>query len=263
MPNSLPIAGVVIAMNEADRIVRCVSSLAELCAEVIVLDSGSTDATVALARQAGARVEYQQWLGFARQRNASLALVTQPWVLMLDADEWLAEGAEARIRQLFATKQVESADIWRLQRRTRFLGTALRFGGWGREAVGRLFRSDIRYLPLLVHERHDASGKRQHLLQAGIEHDTARSAAEYREKLDRYAFLFARQRYRGCLVSPLAAFTHSLSYVLKNCVLRGGILDGPTAWHYHALHARYVWRKYSILHALQILASARTSALQP
>ena len=241
----LPISGVVITKNEADRIVRCVASLRGLCAEVLVLDSGSTDDTVARARDAGARVEHQDWLGFAAQKNAAIAAAAQPWVLLLDADEWLAAGADESLRALFASGRIDGADVWRLQRRTHFLGKALNFGGWGRESVDRLFRPDLRYLPAQVHERLDLAGKRIGRVDARIEHDTARSAGEYRDKLDRYARLFAEQRRAaGKRAGVLAPWTHAGFYLLKNFIVRGGFLDGPMGWKYHALHARYVWNKY-------------------
>jgi len=245
MPEPLPISGVVIAKNEADRIGRCVASLGTICAEVLVLDSGSDDDTVARARAAGARVIHQDWLGFAAQKNAAIAAAAQPWVLLLDADEWLDGHAEAALRALFETRRSESADVWRLQRRTRFLGKALNFGGWGRESVDRLFRPDLRYLPAQVHERLDLVGKRVARVAARIEHDTARSADEYRGKLDRYARLFAEQRRAaGKRAGALSPWTHAGFYLLKNFIVRGGFLDGPRGWQYHALHARYVWNKY-------------------
>jgi (heptosyl)LPS beta-1,4-glucosyltransferase len=244
----LPLSGVVIAKDEGDRIGRCVASLVALCSEVVVLDSGSGDDTAAVATAAGARVEQQPWLGFAAQKNAAIARATQPWVLLLDADEWLDDAAAARLRALFASGEVERADVWRLPRRTHYLGATLDHGGWGREPVERLFRPDLRYLPAEVHERLDLSGRRMAAVDARIEHDTARSDAEYAAKLDRYAGLWARQRRAaGRRAGPLAAPLHAAAYWLKNYVLRGGFLDGPMARRFHALHAGYVHRKYSLL----------------
>lgn len=246
--NTPPVSGVVIARNEADRIGRCVASLAQACAEVLVLDSGSDDATVAVAEAAGARVEQQPWLGFAAQKNAAIARAAQPWVLLLDADEWLDAQAGERIRALFATGAAETADVWRLHRRTHYLGARLEHGGWGREAVDRLFRNDLRYRPVLVHEALDLDGRSVRRLDARIEHDTARSDAEYAAKLQRYAALWARQKQAaGKRAGPLAAPLHAAAYWLKNCLLRGGFLDGPQARRYHALHARYVYDKYRLL----------------
>lgn len=246
----LPISGVVIAKDEGDRIGRCVASLAALCSEVVVLDSGSTDDTVAVAQAAGARVVQQPWLGFAAQKNAAILQASQPWVLLLDADEWLGEGADTALRALFADGGVERADVWRLPRRTHYLGTALDHGGWGREPVERLFRPDLRYLPADVHEKLDLAGRRVAGVAARIEHDTARSDAEYAAKLDRYAALWARQRRAaGKRAGPLAAPLHAAAHWLKNFVLRGGFLDGGSAPRYHFLHARYVYRKYALLRA--------------
>ena len=249
-PSRLPLSGVVIAKNEADRIGRCVASLASLCSEVVVLDSGSTDATAAIATAAGARVEQQPWLGFAAQKNAAIARATQPWVLLLDADEWLAPEAAPVLRALFAGT-LERADVWRLLRRTHYLGTALDHGGWGREKVERLFRRDLRYLPADVHEKLDLAGRRVATLDARIEHDTARSDAEYAAKLQRYARLWAAQRHAaGRRAGPLSAPLHAAAYWLKNYLLRGGFRDGAMAHRYHALHARYVHDKYALLRAL-------------
>jgi len=246
----LPLAGVVIAKNEAGRIGRCVASLAGVCSEVWVLDSGSVDATVAEAEAAGAQVRQQDWLGFAAQKNAAIGLSTQPWVILLDADEWLAEGAAGRLRDLFAG-EVEQADVWQLLRRTHYLGAVLRFGGWGNEKVKRLFRADLRFKPGHVHEKMDVGSRRVSTSGVRMEHDTARSATEYRAKLDRYARLFAEQAHaQGRSASPLAPGLHATAYFVKNVLLRGGFLDGPGAWRYHCEHMRYVWAKYMRLRAL-------------
>lgn len=248
---SLPLSGVVIAKNEADRIARCVASLAEICREVIVLDSGSTDATAAIAEAAGARVEHHPWLGFAAQKNALIAQASQPWILLLDADEWLDDAALPALRAHFASGEVEQADVWRMPRRTHYLGTPLNHGGWGREWVERLFRPDLRYQPALVHEKLALRGKRIGKLEARIEHDTARSDGEYAAKLQRYARLWAQQRHaQGKRARTWDAALHAAAYWLKNYVLRVGFWDGGNAHRYHALHARYVRDKYRVLRQL-------------
>jgi (heptosyl)LPS beta-1,4-glucosyltransferase len=248
MSAQLRLSGVVIAKNEAGRIGRCVASMVRVCSEVWVLDSGSTDATAAEAEAAGAHVRQQEWLGFAAQKNAAIALATRPWVLLLDADEWLGEGAEEALRALFAERSMERADVWELERRTHFLGTELNHGGWGREGVERLFRNELRYLPAEVHERLDLRGRKVAHARIRIEHDTARSLDDYRAKLARYAVLWAQQKYsEGRRANALAAALHAASYWLKNYLLRGGFLDGAMARTYHACHVRYVFDKYRAL----------------
>ena len=80
---------------------------------VILASDGSTDDTVAKARAAGARVEHQEWLGYSSQKTMAIARATQPWVLLLDADEWLEPAAQDAVRALFADGRVEAADAWR------------------------------------------------------------------------------------------------------------------------------------------------------
>jgi glycosyltransferase involved in cell wall biosynthesis len=244
----LPITGIVIAKDEADRIGRCVASLASVCSEVLVLDSGSIDDTVAVARAHGARVEHQDWLGFAAQKNVAIERAAFPWILLLDADEWFTDEALAVIQGLFADGEVERADVWAFSRRTHFLGATLDHGGWNRERVGRLFRQDLRFQPLLVHEKLARAGRIYVHIDTRIEHDTARSQAEYATKLSRYALLWARQRRQeGRRATLASAPLHAAGYWLRACLLLGGFLDGATALRFHALHARYTWDKYRLL----------------
>lgn len=251
MPPALPLSGVVVACNEADRIERCVGSLRALCSEVLVVDSGSSDDTRERAAALGARIIEQPWLGFARQKNLAIAEARQPWVLLLDADEWLDADAQSALRALFASGRMDTADVVTLQRRTRFLGTVMRHGSFAREAVERLFRAHCRHEELAVHERLDTRGQRVITSCVRMEHDTARSAPEYWAKLERYARLWAHERAPRTRRVPLGrASLAGLAYLGKNLLLRLGLLDGPGAWRFHLLHARYARLKYRELRAL-------------
>ena len=248
----LPLSGVVITKDEGDRIARCLRSLVPLCHEVIVLDSGSSDDTVAIARAEGAKVEHQEWLGFASQKNMAISRASQPWVILLDADEWLEPAAQDALRRLFAGGQLEQADVWLLQRRVHFLGHRMRGGSFAREPVERLFRQHLRHEIRPVHERLDTSGCRVRPSDVRLEHDTARNAGEYWEKLQGYARLWANdQAQRGRHVLPGRGALAALAYVLKNMVLKLGVLDGAAGWRFHRLHARYVLLKYRLLRERQ------------
>lgn len=248
MPVKLPVSGVVITKNEADRIGRCVNSLQKLCQEVIVLDSGSSDNTPRLAREAGARVEHQDWRGFSAQKNAVIELASQPWVFLLDADEWCQDGDIEKLRNLMASPQFESADVWSCQRQTCFLGKSLSFGGREKEPVERVFRNTLRYLPAQVHEKLDLKNRVVKSANIRIQHDTARSYEEFSLKLDSYAALFAEQNVlKAKNVYAGQAPIHAMFYLLKNYIFRGGFLDGEQGFYYHWLHARYVLMKYTLL----------------
>lgn len=257
MSSKFPLSGVVITKNEADRIVRCVQSLQKVCQEVIVLDSGSTDNTVQLAAEAGAKVLHQDWLGFSGQKNAVIKLANNAWVFLLDADEWCEDGDIAALQALMASPEFESADVWNCQRQTYFLGKSLSFGGREKEPVERVFRKSLRYLPAQVHEKLDLKSRVVKSANIRIQHDTARSYEEFSIKLDSYAALFAEQNaHKAKKVYAGQAHIHAVFYLLKNYVFRGGFLDGKQGFYYHWLHARYVWMKYRFL-----AQKARTSTL--
>ena len=247
MSELLPVSGIVITKNEADRIGRCLDSMRGLCAELIVVDSGSTDDTVAVATAHGARVVHQDWLGYAAQKTFANTLAKHDWLLLLDADEWLSPGTDMKIRALFASGRVESADAWRLTRRNWFLGHRLRGG----EPMERLVRAGWRYLPSQVHERPDLAGKTVARLDADFEHDTSRSYDEHVTKLSRYAQLWAAQRHEaGKRASTLDGPLHAAAYLLKQYLLRGAGLDGSAGWRFHRAQAAYVLEKYRRLRAM-------------
>lgn len=247
----LPLSAVVITLNEADRIARCLRSLVPLCHEVIVLDSGSTDATVAIAQAEGAIVAHQDWLGFGAQKNAAVARASQPWVILLDADEWLEPPAQQALRDLFASGRHEQADVWLLRRRVHFLGHRMRGGSFAGERVERLFRAHLRHTLFLVHEGLDTTGAKVLPSAIVLEHDTARSAQSYWQKLADYARLSAEEQHRqGRRAFPGRGWLAAGAYLLKNLVLRGGLIDGIPGLRFHLLHARYAWLKYRLLAAL-------------
>lgn len=251
LPELLPLSGVVIAKNEADRIGRCLQSMRGVCSEIVVLDSGSDDTTVAVAKAAGARVEHHDWLGFAGQKNEAIARANQPWVLLLDADEWLEPSAQHALRRLFADDHAEQADVWLLQRRTHFLGHRMRAGSFAREPVERLFRAHLRHALVPVHEYLDTAGARVLPSEIALEHDTARSAEEYWRKLQGYARLWAeQQRQRSRSAFPGRGLLAALAYLLKNLIVRGGLVDGRPGLRFHWLHAHYAKLKYDLLREL-------------
>lgn len=244
----LPLSGVVVAMNERDRIGRCLESLLAVCGEVVLVDSGSTDGTAEFAASLGVRVVQQPWLGYARQKNLAIGEAREPWVLLLDADEWLEPPAIASLVELFRSGRAEHADIWLLLRRTHFLGRAMHAGSFAREPVQRLFRSHHRHAEVPVHEYLVTDGSRVARSAVRLEHDTARDPHEYWRKLQRYARLSAdAAARRGRRSWPGRGVLAAVAYLAKNLVLRGGIIDGPRAWRFHLLHARYAALKYRLL----------------
>lgn len=137
----LPLSISIITKNEEERLPRCLASVAGLAEELIVLDSGSTDRTEQIAREAGAVFVHQEWLGYRDQKNAALGLCTRPWVLALDADEALSPALRAEIEAFFAPGGGhETYDGASFPRKVWFLGRWITHGDWYPDRKLRLVR---------------------------------------------------------------------------------------------------------------------------
>jgi len=138
-----PLTVIVLTLNEERDLPVCLASVAALPARLVVLDSGSTDRTVAIAREAGATVHTRPFTGYASQRNAALALAETPWVLFLDADERLTPAGAAEIAAIVDAPATAGGPVghW-LPRHNEFFGRRLRGGGWWPDPQLRLLRPE-------------------------------------------------------------------------------------------------------------------------
>jgi glycosyltransferase involved in cell wall biosynthesis len=234
----------VITKNEAHRIERCLRSV-DFADERIVLDSGSTDDTVAIARRCGARVETSpDWPGFGPQKNRALDLAGGEWVLSIDADEEVTPALREAI--LAAVRRDGGPDGWWITRSSSFCGRPIRHGDWRNDRVLRLFRRGrARFTNDPVHERVDCPPPHGEL--AGLLlHDSVDSMQDALEKTERYARLGAeklRARGRG---GPLSALVHGAWAFLRGYLLRLGFLDGRAGFTIAALNARGTFLRYRL-----------------
>ena len=239
-------------MNEAPRIERCVRSLAEVCADITVVDSHSTDATREIAAASGARVIERDWDGYAGQKNFAIQSAPRPWVLLLDADEWLTPRLVEEIRALFAAGEPRDMDGFAIPRRNIFLGRELQGGLLGHERLVRLFRNDFRYLDMRVHESFALEGRRIGSLENGFLHENDLSLEAYRQKLARYAQLVAQEKSRkGKSAHWWDLYLRPPFHFFKNYVLRAGFRDGREGLILEKMNARYVREKYARLRAIE------------
>ncbi len=216
---------IVIAKNEAAAIRRCLESVA-WADEIIVLDSGSTDATVEIARQCKARVEATaDWPGFGAQKNRALALATGDWVLSIDADEWVTEGLRAEIQAAMAMPGAHSA--FRMPRLSSYCGGFIHHSGWWPGYVTRLFRrGQARFSDDLVHEKLIVEGV-VGALRAPLMHESYRNLEQVLSKVNAYSSagaVMARQRGRRASLS--GAVVRGMWTFFRTYFLRAGFLDG-------------------------------------
>jgi len=235
----------VTTWNEAHNLPDCLDS-ARWADEILVVDSGSTDGTVEVARRAGARVVVHEYVSAAQQKNWALPLLQHPWVLILDADERVSPALAAEIQDVLRADG--PPDGYFLSRRSFFLGTEIRHCGWDRDRVLRLFRAGRgRYDDRLVHETLQLDGQAS-TLHGPLFHYTYRSFRDYIEKLGRYTERGAadlraagrRPAVRDLLFRPPARF-------LRMYLLQRGFMDGTRGLLLCSLAAISVWLKYARL----------------
>lgn len=226
---------IIISLNEERNISRCIESVS-FADEIIVLDSGSTDNTVSLARSLGARVETSvDWQGFGIQKNRVLSLARGRWILSLDCDEWVDEQLQREIRGIvIAEPQPGSPGIWRIPRRSRFCGKIIRHSGWSPDYVIRLWKAGFaRFSDHRVHEHVVAADgsllatRSVGTCRQALDHETVVTLEQVLDKMNRYSSDGARMMVeRGDEGSLTAAILHGLWAFFRTYVLRLGFLDG-------------------------------------
>lgn len=250
MTERLPLSLVVITRDAADAIAACLAS-ATFAAEALVVDSGSRDDTVEIARSSGARVVHRDWLGFGPQKHFAVAQAAHDWVLCIDADERVSAPLAASIAALFA-RGAPTASAYALARRNRFLGRWLAHGEGYPDWNVRLFdRRRARWTSDAVHEHVIVDGPVERL-DGDLLHASAESIDAYVAKQNLYTTLQAQAMHaRGeraglarIALSPLARF-------IRYYVWKGGFMDGAAGFAHVAIGAFSSFLKYVKLYGLR------------
>ncbi|MGD9887936.1 MAG: glycosyltransferase family 2 protein [Halothiobacillaceae bacterium] len=215
---------ILITHNEAERL-RATLEAVSFADEIIVVDSGSTDGTLEIAREFTDKVMVtEDWPGFGVQKNRALDMATGDWVLSIDADELVTPKLAQEIRQsLHAPK----ADVYAIPRLSSFLGRPLKHGGWWPDEVPRLFRRGAaRFSDDVVHERLLFSTPLAKL-NAPLAHESIRSIEQMLGKMNHYTTAGAeRLQHSGRRASLAAAIGRGLWAFVRVYLLKRGFLDG-------------------------------------
>jgi glycosyltransferase involved in cell wall biosynthesis len=235
------LSAIVITRNEAGNIADCLDSLA-FCDERIVVDCGSTDDTVALARAKGANVVHHDWEGFGAQKNYALSLAKGDWVLSLDADERVTPQLAAAIEGAIADA---GADGYEFPRLSSFCGRPLRHSGWHPDYVLRLFRRGrARFTDVIVHERVVCNGPVARL-SAPLIHHPVLKLEDAISRIDRYSTASAQAIVAsGRRVSFMTGIGHGIGSFLRAYVLRLGFLDGAEGFLLAVANAEGSYYRY-------------------
>lgn len=216
---------IIITRNEADNIQACLDSV-RFANEWIIVDSGSTDGTVEIARAAGATViRTEDWPGFGPQKNRALDAAQGEWVLSLDADERITDELREEILAVIAQPR---HDAYALPRLSSFCGRFIRHSGWYPDYIVRLFRrGTARFTGDLVHERIVTQQGSVGRLNAHIVHYSYLDDETALRKLNQYSTLGAQQAFAAGKRAGLGkAVAHALSSFLRSFFFKRGFLDG-------------------------------------
>jgi len=264
MSGPLPLSLCVITRDAAAQLAGCLASV-PFASEIVVVDSGSADDTVEIARHHGARVVAHEWSGFGAQKNFAVAQASNDWVLCLDADERLSPALAEAISAAISTLPSTAAPAgYAMARRNRFLGRWLAHGEGYPDWNIRLFdRRHARWTDDPVHEHVVADGPVARL-SGDLMHDSAESLHVYMTKQNQYttlqaAALHARGEQIGVarlVVSPLIRF-------IRFYVLRLGFLDGVAGFVHIAIGCFNSFMKYAKLRALGNRPREASSGAQP
>lgn len=225
---SLPLSVFIIARNEADRIGPVIEAARTLTDDILVVDSGSTDGTQALAQSLGARVLHHDWPGYGPQKRFAEDNCTRPWLLNLDADEWMPPELCQEIRALFANG-APPADGYEIRIAEVFPGEdAPHPLAYALPPVRLYARAKGRYSPSPVHDRVDmAPGAQIARLKGTVHHFSVRSIGDQIMKLNAYADQQVQDlEARGKHIPVWRIFVEFPAAFLKAYIIRRHALRG-------------------------------------
>jgi glycosyltransferase involved in cell wall biosynthesis len=231
----------LITFNEAEHLEAAIESV-RWADEIVVVDSGSTDATLEIARRMATRVEVRDWPGYAAQKNYAASLAVHDWILSLDADERVTPELAVWLE---AWRQTDpEAAGYRIPRVSWYLDRWIRSTDWYPDLQLRLYdRRRGHWTPTRVHESVRVDGAVA-LATGELQHRPYSAVSDHLQRIDQYTTLAALDlQDRGVRVTTLALLVHPLAAFLRNYLLRGGIRDGRTGLTVSMLNTYYVLLK--------------------
>ena len=234
---------IVITLNEADRLPATLQAL-QWAQEIIVVDAGSIDGTLAIAQQWATRVEHRAWSGFGAQKNHALSLASLPWVLSIDADERVTPELAQEI-QAFVNRDGDGYLAANLPRLSRYCGRDIHHSGWWPDPVCRVFkRGHARFSDDLVHEKIICTGPVWNF-QGLLMHDSFQNLDQVLHKLNQYSREGALNLQRKGKKSGLGkAIGHGLWAFFRTYILQRGFLDGREGFILAVSNAEGTYYRY-------------------
>jgi len=242
---------VIVAMNEERTIGRVLEAVRSIADEILLVDSGSEDKTIEIAKNLGARVIHQDWLGYAGQKNYALSLAKSDWLLSLDADEVLTPEAVAELKEIVSGETAGKCDGYKIPRILYIGELPVRHGGFYPDAQLRLIRNGKgKFRDRMVHERIFVDGPVA-VLKHPMLHYSYKNVEEFTKAMDKYARLSAAEyKHDGShkwRANKLNELVHPVWTFFARYFLRLGSLDGKLGLELTLIYSDYVRNKIRYL----------------
>ncbi len=252
---SLPISVAIVTLNEEVNLPRCLASAQDLAGEIVVVDAGSTDRTLEIAKSYGTGLFHQDWLGYSAQKQLAASHCSLPWILVMDADEELSAELRKEIQDFFANGSSQRYHGASFPRKVRFMGRWIRHGDWYPDRKLRLVRRDrVRFVGSSSHDKLEMEpGSMELKMKADLHHYSFKNSNHYIAKINAFSDGHLRDQLEaGRPWSLLATVTRPWWRFFRGYILRRGFLDGfpglwiavGTAYQTFIRHSRlYEWKR--------------------
>lgn len=240
-----PISAVIIVKNEASIIRKCIEGVMPLCEQVLVVDTGSTDNTIEIARAVGADVMEISWQGFGHARNVGIQAAKYDWIFSPDADEIPDETLIRSISQL----DLQDRCIYKMNRLTSLNGKWIRHCNWHPDWINRLYQKKHSTWSLdAIHEHLIFSHPVKYIkLEGKLLHYSFPTYESHQIKMEKYALLGAQKLYNKRVKPSLyRSYLKPLIKFLKTVTIHRSFLDGPEGWY--IAKANYALKKKEAAH---------------
>jgi glycosyltransferase involved in cell wall biosynthesis len=243
----MQISAVIITFNEEDNIASCIESIEEVCEEIIIVDSLSTDKTVEIARQYPKVKTYsQKWLGYIEQKNYANSLTSYNTILSIDADELLSKELKESIKEIKKLEE-DSFKVYEVSRLTNYCGSWIKHCGWYPDKKIRIFdKRSVKWQGELVHETLFLPENTQIItLKGDLLHYSYKSSTSHIERINKYSSLTAKEAFnRGKKSSIFDIWFRPKWRFFRDYVIKAGFLDGYAGYQVCKMSAYITFAKY-------------------
>jgi len=221
------ISAVLITKNEEKNIARCLKSI-DWVDEIVILDSGSIDETLEIAKKFKAKIYTTKWLGFGKTKQLAVSHALNKWVLSIDADEEVSDELKTEIQNILAKNVSKNIFAYRIKRSSFYLNRLIKYSGWQKDYPVRLFNKEkCNFNDEVVHESVTVCQKNLSQIESKLFHYPYHSISHHVKKIDHYTTLGADKLFqKGQKSTIYFAILSSFAKFFKMYIIKMGFLDG-------------------------------------